>query len=120
MAVALKEAMSPAFKKYARQVVKNARVLAHELQKKGWRIISGGTDSHLFLVDTWFRGLSGKIAQELLEANGIIVNKNAIPYDTRSPFDPSGIRLGTAAVTTQRMKEKDMVRIAARIDNVLT
>lgn len=119
IAVALKEAMGPSFKKYARQVVKNAKALAGELQKKGWRIISGGTDSHLFSVDTWSRGISGKIAQELLEKNGIIVNKNTIPYDTRSPMDPSGIRLGTPAVTTQGMKEKDMVKIAESIDKIL-
>ena len=120
VAVALKEAMSPHFKKYARQVVKNARALAGELQKKGWRIISGGTDSHLFLVDTWARGISGKIAQELLEAQKIIVNKNTIPYDTRFPFDPSGIRIGTPAVTTKGMKEKDMQKIAEKIDVILS
>ena len=119
IAVALKEAASPAFKKYAKQVVKNARALAQELHKKGWRIISGGTDSHLFLVDTWSRGLSGKTAQELLEAGKIIVNKNTIPFDTRSPFDPSGIRIGTSAVTTQGMKEKDMEKIAQLIDDIL-
>ena len=120
VAVCLKEAISPAFKKYAGQVIKNARALARELQKRGWRIISGGTDSHLFLVDTWMRGFSGKTAQELLEAQKIIVNKNTIPYDARSPFDPSGIRIGTAAVTTQGLKEKDMAKIAAKIDKILT
>lgn len=120
IAVALKEAIGPLFKKYAKQVVKNAKVLAGELQKKGWRVISGGTDSHLFSVDTWARGISGKIAQELLEKNRIIVNKNTIPYDTRSPTDPSGIRLGTPAVTTQGMKEKDMIRIAEKIDKILS
>ncbi|MDO8522956.1 MAG: serine hydroxymethyltransferase [bacterium] len=120
VAVALKEATSPAFKKYAKQIVKNARALSKELNKLGWRIISGGTDSHLFLMDTWAREISGKAAEELLEKKGIIVNKNTIPYDTRSPFDPSGIRVGTAAVTTQGMKEKDMVKIAERIDRILT
>jgi len=119
VAVCLKEAMSPNFKKYARQVIKNAKVLAKELHQYGWRIISGGTDSHLFLVDTWGRGLSGKTAQELLEAEKIIVNKNTIPYDTRSPFDPSGIRIGTAAVTTSGMKEKDIIKIAIKIDKIL-
>ena len=119
VAVCLKEAMNPNFKKYAKQVVKNTKTLAHELQKRGWRIISGGTDSHLFLVDTWARGLSGQTAQELLEAQKIIVNKNTIPYDAHSPFDPSGIRLGTAAVTTEGMKEKDMEKIAQRIDKIL-
>jgi len=120
VAVCLKEAMSPNFKKYARQVIKNAKVLAKELHQYGWRIISGGTDSHLFLVDTWTRDLSGKTAQELLEAEKIIVNKNTIPYDARSPFDPSGIRIGTVAVTTAGMKEKDMMKIAEKIDKILT
>ena len=119
-AVCLKEAMSANFKKYAKQIVKNTKALAHELQKRGWRVISGGTDSHLFLVNTWARGLSGKTAQELLEAQKIIVNKNTIPYDARSPFDPSGIRIGTAAVTTQGLKEKDMKKIAQKIDKILT
>ena len=119
VAVCLKEAMSPAFKNYAKQVVKNARALALSLSKRGWRIISGGTDSHLFLVDTWARGLSGQTAQELLEAQKIIVNKNTIPYDAHSPFDPSGIRLGTPAVTTQGLKEKDMIKIAEKIDKIL-
>ena len=118
--MALKEAGSPAFKKYARQVVKNAKMLALSLSKRGWRIVSGGTDTHLFLMDTWSRGISGKTAQELLEAEGIIVNKNTIPYDTRSPFDPSGIRLGTPAVTTQGMKERDMKKIAERIHKILS
>ena len=119
VAVALKEAMSPKFKKYAKQVVKNARTLAAELQKKGWRIISGGTDSHLFLLDTMSRGISGKEAQEKLEKHGIVVNKNTIPFDARSPFDPSGIRIGTPTVTTQGMREKDMVKIAEKIDKIL-
>jgi glycine hydroxymethyltransferase len=120
MGVALKEAATPAFQTYAKQVVKNAQTLAQELQKKGWRIISGGTDSHVFLVDTMSRGIPGKIAQERLEQKGIVVNKNTIPFDIRSPFDPSGIRIGTAAVTTQGMKEKDMKRIATTIDKILS
>jgi glycine hydroxymethyltransferase len=121
VAIALKEAMSPAFKKYARQVVKNAEVLSEELKKKGWKIVSGGTDSHLLLVDTWMNGLGlgGKEASDLLEKAGIIVNKNTIPGETRSPMDPSGIRLGTAAETTRGRKEKDMKRIAAMIDKIL-
>ena len=119
VAVALHEAASPQFKKYTKQVVKNAQALARELQKKGWRIVSGGTDTHLFLIDTMFQGISGKTAQEMLEKNKIIVNKNTIPYDPRSPMDPSGIRIGTPAVTTQGMKEKDMVRIAGKIDRIL-
>ena len=121
VAVALKEAAAPAFKKYASQVKKNAKVLADELSKKGWKIISGGTDSHLILIDTWMdgKGVAGKEASDRLEKEGIIVNKNAIPFDTRPPADPSGIRLGTAAETTRGKKEKDMKKIAERIDAIL-
>lgn len=121
VAVALKEASSPAFKKYAVQIKKNAKTLADELKNHGWRIISGGTDSHLILVDTWMdgKGISGKEASDRLEKEGIIVNKNAIPFDTRPPADPSGIRLGTAAETTRGKKEKDMKKIAERIDKIL-
>lgn len=121
VAVALKEADSGAFKKYANQVVKNAKVLADELAKLGWRIVSGGTDSHLILMDTWMsgKGISGAEASDRLEKEGIIVNKNTIPGETRSPFDPSGIRLGTAGETTRGAKEKDMVKIAKRIDKIL-
>jgi glycine hydroxymethyltransferase len=121
VAVALKEANTPAFRKYAGQIKKNAKVLAEELSKKGWRIISGGTDSHLILVDTWMdgKGISGGEASDRLERQGIIVNKNAIPYDTRPPVDPSGIRLGTAAETTRGKKEKDMKKIADKIDAIL-
>ncbi|MBI2120526.1 MAG: serine hydroxymethyltransferase, partial [Parcubacteria group bacterium] len=121
VAVALHEANTPAFKQYAAQVVKNAQALAVELKTRGWRIISGGTDSHLILVDVWKdgKGISGSEASARLEKEGIIVNKNTIPFDKRSPFDPSGIRLGTAAVTTRGAKEKDMVKLAARIDAIL-
>jgi len=121
VAVALKEAMTPAFKKYAEQVVKNAKTLANELQKLGWHIISGGTDSHLILMDTWMNGtgISGKEAGEKLEKAGIIVNMNTVPGDTRSPFDPSGIRLGTCAETTRGKKEKDFIDIARKMDKVL-
>ncbi len=121
VAVALKEAMSPAYKKYAKQIVKNAQTLAKELQKLGWRIVSGGTDSHLILVDTWMGGVgvSGKEASERLEHAGIIVNMNTIPQDPRGVLDPSGIRLGTAAETTRGKKEKDMIMIARKIDGVL-
>jgi glycine hydroxymethyltransferase len=120
-AVALKEASTPAFQKYAQQVVKNAEALAKELSNLGWRIVSGGTDTHLILVDTWMNGggISGKLASDKLEKEGIIVNKNTIPGETRSPVDPSGIRLGTAAETTRGKKEKDMINIARKIDNVL-
>lgn len=121
VAVALKEADSPEFKKYAKQVVKNAQVLAEELKKKGWRIVSDGTDSHLLLVDTWMNGLgvSGAVASDLLEKAGVIVNKNTIPGETRSPMDPSGIRIGTPGETTRGRTEKDMVKIADLIDKTL-
>jgi glycine hydroxymethyltransferase len=121
VAIALKEAGIPAFKKYAKQVVKNAKVLANELQKLGWHIVSGGTDSHLILMNTWMdgKGISGKEASEKLEKAGIIVNMNTVPGDTRSVMDPSGIRLGTCAETTRGKKEKDMINIARKMDKVL-
>jgi len=121
VAIALKEASLPVFKTYAKQVVKNADTLAKELKKLGWKIISGGTDTHLVLVDTWMNGIgvSGKEASDRLEADGIIVNKNTIPGETRSAMDPSGIRLGTAAETTRGKKEKDMIKIAQKIDKIL-
>ena len=121
IAVALKEASTSTFKKYAHQVIKNSKALSGELAKLGWRIVSGGTDSHLILMDTWMggKGISGKEAGDRLEANGIIVNKNTIPGETRSPMDPSGIRLGTAAETTRGKKEKDFILIARKIDKIL-
>jgi glycine hydroxymethyltransferase len=121
IAVALKENDSGAFKKYAKQVIKNAQTLAKELQRLGWRIVSGGTDSHLVLVDTWMdgKGISGKEAEAKLEKAGIICNKNTIPGETRSPFDPSGIRIGSPAETTRGKKEKDFKKIAEKIDKVL-
>ena len=120
-AVALAEAARPSFKKYAKQVIKNTKVLGEELKRLGWRIVSGGTDTHLLLVDTWMggKGVSGKEASDRLEKAGIIVNKNTIPGETRSPVDPSGIRLGTAAETTRGKKEKDMIKIARKIDKIL-
>lgn len=121
VAIALKEDNTPEFKKYAKQVIKNAKVLAGELQKHGWHIISGGTDSHLILMDTWMegKGVTGKEASARLEKAGIIVNMNTIPGDTRSVMDPSGIRLGTCAETTRGKKEKDMIKIAQSINKVL-
>ncbi len=119
--IALQEATRAGFKKYAKQVVKNARILADELSNLGWHVISGGTDSHLILVDVWMNGdgISGKEASDRLEKSGIVVNKNAIPFDTRPPMDPSGIRLGTAAETTRGKKEKDFIKIAKKIDEIL-
>jgi len=121
VAVCLAEAMKPEFKKYAKQVVKNAKTLAKELQKYGWHIISGGTDSHLILMDTWMdgKGIPGKDASIKLEKAGIIVNMNTIPGDPRGPMDPSGIRLGTCAETTRGRTEKDMIKLAAKMDKVL-
>lgn len=121
VAVALYEASQPAFRAYAAQVVKNAQVLADTLATLGWRIVSGGTDSHLVLIDTWMdgAGVSGKEASDKLEAAGIIVNKNTIPFDTRSPVDPSGIRIGAAAETTNGKKEQDFVHIAEKINEIL-
>jgi glycine hydroxymethyltransferase len=127
-AVALKEASGKDFMKYAEQVVKNAQALAGELTRLGWRVISGGTDTHLLLVDTWngpstslgtTLRVGGAEASDRLEKNGIIVNKNTIPFDTRKPTDPSGIRLGSAAETTRGKKEKDFKKIAEKIDKIL-
>ncbi len=111
-AVCFKEAMTPGFKKYAAQIVKNAKALGEELAGRGFTLVSGGTDNHLLLVDLTNKGITGKQAQTTLDEVGITVNKNTVPYDTRSPFDPSGIRLGTPAVTTRGMKEKEMGVIA--------
>ena len=116
IAVALKEAMEPEFKQYAKQVMDNAQVLAQELLGKGFDLVSGGTDSHLLLVDLTKKSVSGKQAEKALGKAGITVNKNTIPFDPRSPFDPSGIRLGTPALTTRGMKENEMKQIAEWID----
>jgi glycine hydroxymethyltransferase len=119
-AVALHEAAQPTFKKYTKQMVVNAKVLAETLQGLGWRIVSGGTDNHIVLVDVWETlKIGGKEASEVLEREGIIVNKNQIPFDTKSPVNPSGIRLGTPAETTRGKKEKDFVLIAKKIDKIL-
>ena len=119
VAVALKEANQTKFKKYAVQIIKNAKVLSEELKKLGWRIVSGGTDTHLFLINVSQKNLNGALASDLLESVGIIVNKNAIPYDTRPPVSPSGIRLGVPALTTRGMREKEMKIIASLINEVL-
>jgi len=118
--VALKEAMRPGFKNYAQQIVKNARALAEELKKYGFNLISDGTDNHLILVDLTNKGISGKEAQILLEKAGIVLNKNTIPYDSRPPYDPSGIRLGTPALTTRGMKEKEMEKITFWLNEVIS
>ncbi|HEY5672608.1 MAG TPA: serine hydroxymethyltransferase [Malonomonas sp.] len=118
-AVALKEALSPDFKLYAAQVVKNAKTLAGELVNKGYKLVSGGTDNHLMLLDFTGTDLTGKVAEETLEKAGITVNKNAVPFDTRSPFVTSGVRIGTPATTTRGLKEPEMVKVAGWIDRAL-
>jgi glycine hydroxymethyltransferase len=118
-AVAFAEALKPEFRDYASRIIANARVLAQELQRAGFRIISGGTDNHLFLVDVTTRGLTGKIAEQALDAAGITVNKNLIPFDTLAPLDPSGLRIGTPALTTRGMGETEMKSIAGWISEVL-
>jgi glycine hydroxymethyltransferase len=118
-AVAFKEALQPAFKDYARQVVANARVLAESLVERGYNLVSGGTDNHLMLVDFSGSELTGKLAEETLEHAGITVNKNAVPFDNRSPFVTSGIRIGTPATTTRGFKETEMKQVAAWIDLAL-
>ncbi|MEJ2052604.1 MAG: serine hydroxymethyltransferase [Calditrichaceae bacterium] len=118
-AVAFKEALQPEFKKYAQQVVANARALSEDLVSKGFDIVSGGTDNHVFLVDLTNKNITGKAAENALHTAGITVNKNMVPFDTRSPFITSGIRLGTAALTTKGMKEPEMKIIAGYISDVL-
>ncbi|MBI1845810.1 MAG: serine hydroxymethyltransferase [Candidatus Rokubacteria bacterium] len=119
-AVAFKEALAPEFRAYQRQVVANARALADALLTRGYRLVSGGTDTHLMLVDLAARGITGKEAQEALDRAWITVNKNTIPFDTRSPMVTSGIRVGTPALTTRGMREADMARIAELMDRVLS
>ncbi|MCB9800249.1 MAG: serine hydroxymethyltransferase [Candidatus Omnitrophica bacterium] len=119
-AVALKEAMEPSFKTYCGQIVKNAAVLAQALASKGWRIVSGGTDNHLMLVDVTVKGLNGKEVQSILDQVKITANKNMIPFDKLSAFKASGIRLGTPAVTTRGMKEPEMQEIAQAFDAALS
>lgn len=120
IAVALKEAMQPEFKVYAQQIVKNAQKLAECLLSKGYTLITGGTDNHLMVIDLSNRALPGAQAEKALGKAGITVNKNIIPFDPRTPFDPSGIRLGTPAITTRGMKEGEMELIAQLIDTALS
>jgi glycine hydroxymethyltransferase len=119
-AVAFGEASKPEFRRYAAQIIANAKTLAEELARLGFRIVSGGTDNHLLLVDVVSRGCTGKIAEQSLDAAGITVNKNMIPFDSRVPLDPSGVRIGTPAVTTRGMHEGEMKTIAGWINDVLS
>ncbi|HEY8344307.1 MAG TPA: serine hydroxymethyltransferase, partial [Bacillota bacterium] len=119
-AICFKEAMTPQFKHYQKQVIANASALAGELQKKGFTLVSGGTDNHLILIDLRSKGLTGKAAEKMLDEIGITANKNTIPFDPESPFITSGLRIGTPAVTTRGMGEEDMVEIADLINLTLT
>jgi glycine hydroxymethyltransferase len=118
-AICFKEAMEPAFVEYAKQVVANAKRLAANLAGQGYRIVSGGTDNHLMLVDVFSKGITGKAAEAALGKAGITVNKNAIPFDTNPPMTASGIRVGTPAMTTRGMREAEMDQIGEMIGRVL-
>jgi len=118
-AVAFGEVLQPSFRQYAAQVIANAKVLAEELSRAGFVLVSGGTDNHLMLVDVTAKGVTGKQAEHALDAAGITVNKNMIPFDPRKPLDPSGIRIGTPALTTRGMKEAEMRQIAKWITDVI-
>ena len=118
-AVSFGEALNNEFKEYQKQVVKNAKALAEALKERGFRLVSGGTDNHLILLDVRNRGLTGKRAEELLEQVNVTTNKNTIPFDPESPFITSGIRIGTPALTTRGMKEEEMKRIGEIMDLAL-
>ncbi len=113
------EALRPEFEQYAAQIIKNAKALADALLKLGWKLITGGTDNHLLLADLTPFGLPGMQAEDALDKAGITLNKNTVPYDPRGPFDPSGIRFGTPAVTTRGMQESEMKLIAKWMDEVI-
>ncbi len=119
-AVAFKETLEENFKTYAQQVIKNAQAMSNKLSGYGFKIISGGTDNHLMLIDLRNKNMTGKAAQEMLDSIGITVNKNAVPFDDKSPLITSGIRLGTPALTTRGMKEKDMEKIADMINDIIS
>lgn len=119
-AIAFKEALAPSFKVYSGMVIENARALAKNLQDKGWRIVSGGTDNHLILVDVFAKGILGSVAEKALDLAGVTINKNGIPFDPNPPLKPSGIRLGTPAITTRGMGTREMVQISEWIHRVLS
>ena len=119
-AICFKEALTDEFKEYQKQVVKNAKTLADTLVQQGFDLVSNGTDNHLMLVDLRNKGMTGKIAENLLDEAGITVNKNTIPYDPESPFITSGIRIGTPAVTSRGMKEPQMVEIGQLISEIIS
>jgi glycine hydroxymethyltransferase len=119
LAVALKEAAHPSFKDYARQVVANAQAMAEALMARGFQVVSGGTDNHLILIDLSNKNVSGKVAAKILDKAGIELNYNSVPFDTRKPFDPSGIRLGSPSITSRGMKEAEARQVALWIDRVV-
>jgi glycine hydroxymethyltransferase len=119
-AVAFKEALDPSFEAYGKQIIRNAQTLAKKLVSLGYKIISGGTDNHLMLVDLRSKNVTGKDAQEALDEAGITVNKNAVPFDDKSPLITSGIRVGTPALTTRGMKEAEMEEVGELINEVIT
>lgn len=119
-AIAFGEALKPEFGEYAKQVIANAKHLGEELVKRGFELVSGGTDTHLLLADLTNKGVPGKVAQDVLDTVGITLNKNTVPFDQRSPMNPSGIRFGTPAITTRGMKEAEMTKIADWMDRVIT
>ena len=120
IAVALHEAAQPAFRDYARQVVANAQALAAALTERGYDLVSGGTDNHLILIDLTRQGIGGKPAARALDRAGIEPNYNTVPFDPRKPFDPSGLRIGTPAITTRGLREEQMTQIAAWMDEAIT
>jgi len=119
IAVALREAATEEFKAYAHQIVANSRALAGALTERGYDLVSGGSDNHLILIDLTGKGVPGKVAAQALDAAGIVCNYNTVPFDPRKPFDPSGIRLGTPAITSRGMKEPEMVKLAGWMDQVI-
>ena len=120
IAVALREAATDEFKRYAHQIVANARALAAGLVERGWALVTGGTDNHLILADQTNKRVAGKVAARALDSAGLELNYNTVPFDPRKPFDPSGIRLGTSSVTSRGMAEPEMRQIAAWMDAVVT
>jgi glycine hydroxymethyltransferase len=118
--VAFQEALQASFYDYQKQIIKNAQTLAQELQSLGYRIVAGGTDNHLFIVDLTSKNMSGLKADTALEKAGINVTRSCIPFDTKKPWETSGIRIGSPAVTTRGMKEAEMIAIAHLIDDVIT
>jgi len=117
--VALKEAMTPRFKKYGEQIIKNSETLAKELKSKGFHLVAGGSNTHLNLIDLKNKGVIGNLAAEALEAANIVLNRNSVPFDTNPPFYPSGIRMGTPGLTSRGMKEKEMIKIGTWINDII-